>query len=77
MTGFVIGSLVIIWPWKNAVTETLLREGKPPKEVIVSYEWFVPNLQASNTWMAIALMVLGMAAIVSMEYLAGDKKRSG
>lgn len=70
MTGFVIGSLVIIWPWKEAVTETLERAGKPPKDVIVSYDWFLPSLQSVDTWVASGLMILGMVTVALMEYLA-------
>lgn len=73
MTGFVVGSLVVIWPWKTAITDTVTREGKPPREIITSYEWFLPALQNSNTWIAIGLMVVGAACIVIMEkFASGD-----
>lgn len=72
MTGFVIGSLVVIWPWKNAITKTVERVGKPPREVVTSYEWFMPLLQDSSTWIAIGLMLLGAMAIALMEYVAGE-----
>lgn len=72
MTGFVIGSLVVIWPWKNAITKTVERVGKPPREVVTSYEWFMPLLQDSSTWIAIGLMLLGALAIALMEYVAGE-----
>jgi len=67
MTGFVVGSLVIIWPWKNATLATVAREGKPPKEVIVSYDWLLPSLGDSNTWIALALMIAGGISIALME----------
>ena len=72
MTGFVIGSLVVIWPWKNAITKTVERVGKPPREVVTSYEWFMPLLQDASTWIAIGLMLLGAIAIALMEYVAGE-----
>lgn len=70
MTGFVIGSLVVIWPWKNAITHTIERVGKPPREVVASYEWFLPQLTDSSTWIAILLMIVGAAAIALMEKFA-------
>lgn len=73
MTGFVIGSLVVIWPWKQAVIELVEREGKPPREVIASYEWFLPSMQNAETWIAIGLMVVGAACIALMERFAGGK----
>lgn len=76
MTGFVIGSLVVIWPWKEAVIEIVERVGKDPREVVTAYEWFVPNLQDSSTWIALGLMVLGAGAIMLMEKFAGGSTDS-
>jgi putative membrane protein len=70
MTGFVIGSLVVIWPWKVTLTEQVIREGKPPKEVVTGYEWLAPNMASADTWMAVGLMVLGAVSIVLLERTA-------
>lgn len=70
MTGFVIGSLVVIWPWKETLTEQVIREGKPPKEVVTGYEWLAPNMASTDTWIAVGLMVLGAVSIVLMERTA-------
>jgi len=74
MTGFVIGSLVTIWPWKEAVTETLVRTDKPDKILITGYDWFLPAMGASTTWIGLVLMVLGGAVIWLMERLAGNNE---
>lgn len=74
MTGFVVGSLVVIWPWKEAIVDIVERVGKEPREVVTAYEWFVPQLQASSTWIALGLMVLGAIAIVLMERFAGGSE---
>ena len=74
MTGFVIGSLVVIWPWKETLTENVLREGKPPKEVVTGYDWQMPNIAHAETWIAVGLMVLGAISIVVMERVAGRPK---
>ena len=73
MTGFVVGSLVVIWPWKNAIVEQVTRVGKPPKDVIVSYDWLLPSLSAPGTWLAITLMLAGGISIALMEKYAGDQ----
>jgi len=70
MTGFILGSLAIIWPWKNTLTDTIVREGKAPKEVVSGYEWFVPSLLDGQNWLAILLAVLGGVAIYLMERFA-------
>lgn len=71
MTGFVVGSLVVIWPWKDAVVRTIERDGKPPREIIVSYDWFLPAFEFVGTWIAVALMILGAISIILMEKFAG------
>lgn len=70
MTGFVLGSLVVIWPWKTAIMQTVQRAGKPPKEVVASYEWYIPDLINANTWLCVALMVVGAFSIYLMERFA-------
>lgn len=77
MTGFILGSLAIIWPWKNTLTDTLVREGKDPKEVVTGYEWFFPSLTDGSNWVAIALVVAGAIAIWLMEKFAGGGSRGG
>lgn len=77
MTGFVVGSLVVIWPWKDAVTQIIERSGKEPREVVTGYRWFLPEAAEPGTLIAVALMALGAIAIVLMERLSGgDKKQT-
>ena len=73
MTGFIAGSLAIIWPWKNTLTEQLTREGKPPKEVVTGYEWFMPSLTDNGTWLAVLLILAGGLTIYLMEKFAGSE----
>jgi len=72
MTGFILGSLAIIWPWKDTLTETLIREGKDPKEVVVGYDWFTPDLALSSTWIAVGLIVIGAICIWATEKFGGE-----
>lgn len=74
MTGFVIGSLVIIWPWKTTLTTTIARAGKPDKEVVTGYDWWWPSLTDSGTWLALGLMLLGAFAIAAMERFSSNKR---
>lgn len=70
MTGFIAGSLMIIWPWKITLTELITRDDKPAKEVITGYEWFLPSISDSNTLPAIVIALLGGLALWLMEKLA-------
>lgn len=69
MTGFVVGSLVVIWPWKHTLTTRIERAGDEPKVVVTGYDWFLPPLDAT-TLLALVLALLGGALIVLMERLA-------
>ena len=71
MTGFIAGSLAIIWPWKETLLAVIEREGKPAKEVVTGYNWYLPAMETS-TLTAILLMVTGMLALYLIEKFAGS-----
>ncbi len=73
MTGFITGSLAIVWPWKEKMTETVVRAGKADKEITTGYEWFTPALSDSATLIAIGLMLVGGALILIMEKVSGGE----
>ena len=66
ITGFVAGSLVIIWPWKK-VTESVVIHGKI-KSIAWAREW--PDVTLANTWVAFGLLAIGIILIVVMEKLS-------
>ena len=59
MTGFVLGSLLVIWPWKTTLTETIERAGKEAKEVVVGYQWHAPDFGVTQTYTALGLIIIG------------------
>lgn len=68
LSGFILGSLPIIWPWKESVT-TVLKDGR---EKITGYHWLAPEM---NSEFAIAFIItlLGVGIIVVTEHLAATK----
>lgn len=64
ITGFVAGSLVVIWPWKHAVYSKLI----PGK--VVAWDHYLPDLTSSTAWLGIAWLVGGIAIITVTEKLA-------
>lgn len=72
LTGFMIGSLNKIWPWKNVLKTRINSEGL---EVTVLDESILPTSYAGNpqiVW-AIGFVVIGFATILILESL-GQKK---
>ncbi len=58
MTGFVCGSLLTIWPWKHTRTEQVLVAGEH-REMVVGYQWQLPDTYGLEFWIALALMAGG------------------
>jgi len=74
ITGFITGSLAIIWPWKEAVIETFQR-GDEVKEKIVGYtNWSFPNFASGETWLAFLMIAIGAALVLVMERSAEKGK---
>jgi putative membrane protein len=76
LTGFILGSLLIIWPWKEAIYalapsgETLIRNNDP---VIARYQPILPESFSSEVLIAIFVMLLGIASIWLIESAAKQK----
>ena len=73
LTGFILGSLNILWPWKNPVYLTnqagdfIMKHGE---KVIARYESILPQTMNAEVWIAIAIMILGILSIVALELTA-------
>ncbi len=65
LTGFVAGSLVIIWPWK--ITEYMILENGKKKPV--GYDWFFPAIDTSF-FIAFGLVVIGFVIVWGIERAA-------
>ncbi|MGB6222099.1 DUF368 domain-containing protein [Haloferula sp.] len=77
ITGFIAGSLVIIWPWKDKVMETFVK-GDEEKEKLVGFEnWHLPSFGEQGTWLAMGMVVAGAALIIVVEVLAKRGKGKG
>ena len=73
LTGFILGSLNILWPWKNPVYltnqagELIMKHGE---KVIARYESILPQTMSTGVWIAIGIMILGILSIVALELTA-------
>lgn len=70
ITGFVAGSLVIIWPWKDTLTETFTKRGEVKEKIIGFENWHIPDFGAGSTWAALGVMMVGVILIVVLEVVA-------
>ncbi len=73
LTGFILGSLLIIWPWKepeyllDASGEIVIRKGKM---IIEGYSWYLPDIGNSETWGSAIFILLGIALVIVIEIFA-------
>lgn len=71
LTGFILGSLLIIWPWKNEVHltnemgELLMKKGKP---IVMGYEWLAPQFDSQGL-LSIALIIIGFGLTLFIDRL--------
>ena len=74
LTGFVFGSLSIIWPWKSAITSpnTLDRHGE---EMIIGYTRDIPSSIDAETLQAIICILIGVLCIWGIEKMAEKKNK--
>ena len=71
ITGFIAGSLLLIWPWKRPAVVV----EKDGGEKILSYERFFPEFNA-EFWSAMAIMVVAAVCLCLMDKV-GVAKRPG
>lgn len=83
LSGFVIGSLALIWPWKYSIdyTHGLLLQNKFGalvdangqlinfKPYIIKYQYFLPEIDA-QFWISILLIITGIIIVVGTEILS-------
>jgi putative membrane protein len=78
LTGFILGSLSIIWPWKEAIYK-LDTMGVPVKKssgelVIQGWERYIPDHLSQQVVLAVIFVVVGAVTIWAIEKLAQEKQ---
>jgi len=68
LTGFILGSLGIIWPWKTAIEKAFGEKIK-----VVGYDYFLPEMN-TEFFIALFIIIAGIASIWLMELKAGEKE---
>ncbi|MDY0781082.1 DUF368 domain-containing protein [Tenacibaculum sp. IB213877] len=76
--GFITGSLGIVWPWKETIFKTqngtfLLDQNG--NKIIQNYDRYIPNIQDTETWVAIGFVLLGVILILAIDYYGRKRKK--
>ncbi len=75
ITGFVVGSLVIIWPWKTKITETFIKDGETKTKIVGFKDWRLPDLSSSSVWGELLALVVGVVLILAVERFAKKSQK--
>ncbi len=75
LTGFLVGSLNKIWPWKNTIEFFIKHEGEPNEKMVpLIQENILPQHTAdAHLILAIAMAVVGLVLIIGLEKFSGKK----
>jgi uncharacterized membrane protein len=68
--GFIVGSLGVVWPWKNTIYKTttdgtILLDSSGAK-IIENYQRYIPESQ-TETYYACAYIILGIIIVLALE----------
>jgi hypothetical protein len=74
--GFIVGSLGVVWPWKNAIPlekngQILVdRSGNP---MIATYKRYIPEFNVDTIW-AVIFMIVGVLIVLGLEKYGESNK---
>jgi putative membrane protein len=80
LTGFILGSMGILWPWKHpeykhdALGHILLK--KSGEKVVSGYDWYIPDTWSTAVIVAVLLMIAGIFTIYLLEKSAQTVEES-
>ncbi|HDJ33963.1 MAG TPA: DUF368 domain-containing protein [Bacteroidetes bacterium] len=79
LSGFIMGSLATIWPWKEAIYKTDVL-GNPVfhgngEPIIQGWRWMVPVEFNAALVITLLVMLAGVISMVGIEYLARNKNK--
>ncbi|MFA8301411.1 MAG: DUF368 domain-containing protein [Hyphomicrobiales bacterium] len=78
LTGFILGSLSILWPWQKPVFLTDATGNiiyKKGEQIIAGYDKYLPNGFNSQVIFAIILLIIGILSIYAIEKVASKQTK--
>ncbi|MCG8698222.1 MAG: DUF368 domain-containing protein [Bacteroidales bacterium] len=73
LTGFILGSLAVIWPWKNPIIDEELTALKG-EEVVTGFNRYIPESFNQEVIIAILITIAGIISIWAIEKYASDNE---
>ncbi|MBN2523750.1 MAG: DUF368 domain-containing protein [Bacteroidales bacterium] len=70
LTGFILGSLSILWPWQSAIKESIVGRSGNMEEITVGYKKELPG-DTTELIVAVVICLIGILSIWLVEKYAG------
>jgi uncharacterized membrane protein len=75
--GFITGSLGNVWPWKEKVYKMSRSNyilDSQGNKILQNYKRYIPNMEDTETWYAIGLILIGFGILVIIEYYGRENR---
>ncbi len=76
--GFIIGSLGVVWPWKETIYKTNFSGSylldSDGEKIIKNYKRYIPELN-TETYFAFAFILIGIAIVLALEWYGEKTKK--
>jgi len=80
LVGFVLGSLIVVWPWRDAVGVTLTYAGIEfiwPHRLLIPADFLAATGQDPQSFSAFSCMMLGLVAVMALDFFGRQPKIPG
>lgn len=74
LTGLLVGSLYLLWPWRVATELDLDSHAFTQYQHVTPGQYLVLTDTAFSPWLCLALVVCGAGLVLVLEFLAGSKQ---
>lgn len=72
LSGFILGSVSLLWPWKTEIIETFSNG----KEKVVGYNWYIPSSFSTEEFLSVLFIISGILVIWLLENKMDRKELS-
>lgn len=80
LVGFVLGSLIVVWPWREAVAVTLTYAGIEfiwPYGLLMPVDFFAATGQDPQLFAAFSCMILGLVSVMALDFFGRQPNTPG
>ena len=75
LTGFLVGSLVVVWPWQRLIMESRTDPGQEYAKTQLFWPSDYAQVAGESQWLAVVgFMIVGFSLVLILEYAGGSRR---